>query len=88
MIELIPPCRYCGCRFVGPYGLPHFCKELVYSSLPILRFEQFEIKPAAPVDRAASVELPKTSWEWPILDGAVRQWELEAVLEVLSGEGA
>jgi hypothetical protein len=85
MIELKPPCPYCGARFVGPFGLPHFCKELIFQSVPLLRFEQFEVRTAPVVDRARNIEMPRTMWEWPILDGMVRQWELEEVHEVLFG---
>jgi hypothetical protein len=87
MIELKPPCPYCGARYAGPYGLPHICKELVFSSMPILRFETFHVRPATARDRAASIRNPLDTPRWPVLDeqAEVRQWELDAVREILFG---
>lgn len=43
MIELKPPCPYCGARYVGQYGWPHICKETTYSSMPVLNFIPFDV---------------------------------------------
>jgi hypothetical protein len=36
-------CDYCHANLlhVGPWGWPHFCKEITYMSMPVLRFEPF-----------------------------------------------
>ena len=36
-------CEYCHANLlhVGPWGWPHFCKEITYMSMPVLRFIPF-----------------------------------------------
>jgi len=34
-------CRYCGANMVHS-AFPHFCKEITYQSMPILKFESFD----------------------------------------------
>lgn len=85
------PCPYCGARYTGPYGWPHICKELIYMSMPILRFEQFEVRSLPPAEkRLSDVErvndkLPKLHYGWPLLADDVRAWEVEEVREAIYG---
>jgi hypothetical protein len=43
-------CSMCGVRYTGIYDIPHICKERpIYSAMPILTFEHFEIIDCTPV---------------------------------------
>lgn len=44
-------CEHCGANMlrVGDWRWPHFCKEITYQSMPVLRFEPFTITNDKPV---------------------------------------
>lgn len=70
-------------------GLPPM--TLSYSSMPMLRFEQFEVKTLMPWDMApvAASRIRETSRVYADFpSGDVRAWELEEVREVLFEEAA
>lgn len=37
-------CPWCWARYDGTYGFPHICKESTFQSMPIIRFETFEVE--------------------------------------------
>lgn len=43
--DSIPRCEGCNARldFITPWNQPHFCKEVTYSSMPVLNFIPFGI---------------------------------------------
>lgn len=61
MIKLDPPCGFCGCRWVGDWGWPHFCKELIHGTPVTPTFTvpftvnpvPFKLKSALTMDAAA-----------------------------------
>jgi hypothetical protein len=44
MIKLDPPCGFCGCRWVGDWGWPHFCKELIHGT-PVMPTFTLPVEP-------------------------------------------